>query len=104
MYPSIIIKFAPFRTAAVIGLASYASASLATSLTTDAQGNPIYVSFAGALPSIVSVAPSIPILVYNCYNIPLICENVMSFAKAINPSGNGLYSKLDRHHGWDKSY
>ena len=44
---------------------------------------------AGAATSRVAAPAFTPTLVYNCYYMPLICENVASYAKSINPNGGG---------------
>ena len=43
----------------------------------------------GSSTSSVAAPIFTPTLVYNCYYMPLICENVASYAKSINPGGNG---------------
>ena len=48
---------------------------------------PEYV--AGTATSRVAAPVFTPTLVYNCYYMPLICENVASYAKSINPNGGG---------------
>ena len=73
-------------------LASYAiAADVATTLTTDpaVPGKSIYLPSAGAAASSVAAPSASPTLVYNCYNMPLICENVASYVKKINPGGTG---------------
>ena len=44
---------------------------------------------AGTSTSSVAAPIFTPTLVYNCYYMPLICENVASYAKSINPALNG---------------
>ena len=72
---------------ALVSFAVNTAAQFSQVIQTDLNGKKEYV--AGSSTSSVAAPNFTPILVYNCYYMPLICENVASYAKGINPGGNG---------------
>ena len=72
---------------ALVSFAVHAAAQFSQVTQLGSGGQPEYV--AGSKTSSVAAPIFTPTLVYNCYYMPLICENVASYAKSINPAGNG---------------